>query len=158
MLVQSWCWSAGLVWHVEGGVCDHRCVQVEFAQQGAEGLASKLPFLSRRLAEAHVAAGSLDEAELVLQDVLGHRTAGGHRDVSGAFARFTASGAVDSRALNLAEMAVGPASGPAIVSDARNAPLLSREERLSLLCLLADVQLKEDEQELEAKVGKWEGC
>ena len=84
----------------------HGCLaattQVDLAHRGDAGLAAKLPSLARRLGEAHVAAGQLEEAEVSLCDVLAH-----------------------------------------------DMPL---SERLPVLALLADVQLREDSAETEAKM------
>lgn len=78
------------------------CSQVDLAHRGDASLAAKLPYLARRLGEAHKAAGQLEEAEVALRDVLRHQ--------------------------------------------------LPLEEKLQVLALLADVQLKEDSAELEVKV------
>eukprot|EP00879_Flechtneria_rotunda_P010701 GHRR01011183.1.p1 GENE.GHRR01011183.1~~GHRR01011183.1.p1 ORF type:complete len:1628 (+),score=649.14 GHRR01011183.1:120-5003(+) len=74
---------------------------VDLAHSGDAALAGKLPGLARRLGEAHVAAGQLEEAEVALRDVLAYP--------------------------------------------------MPREDKLPVLALLADVQLKEDYSENEAK-------
>eukprot|EP00775_Hariotina_reticulata_P011622 gene11622-11766_t len=77
-------------------------VLVDLAHRGEAALAAKLPVLMRRLGEAYIAAGQLEEAELALREVLKHP--------------------------------------------------LDPGGKLSVLALLADVQLKEDVADIEVKV------
>jgi len=56
--------------------------KVDLAHRGESALAARLPVLMRRLGEAHVAAGQLEDAEIALQEVLKYPLDPGenHRD------------------------------------------------------------------------------
>jgi hypothetical protein len=151
------------------------------AHRGEPALAGKLPALTRRLAEAHVACGQLEEAEAALSELLsahpsaparmlavavaageagaGAGGAGSPRGLlSGSSsasatptARAAAAGAAAAAAAVAAAAALGAAAEGAAASTEGTSGI-DPEERLSLLCLLADIQLREDRAAIEARV------
>lgn len=135
--------------------------QIHIAHRGDAALAGKLPALTRSAAEAHLACGQLEEAEAALTDLLRQHPspaaallAGGAASAAGGgSAPVTPTGAAGAAAAAALGAAAGAAAGGATsTADAPAAGGLDPEERLSLLCLLADVQLKEDTAAMEARV------
>lgn len=132
------------------------CLQVNLAHAGVEGLSPKLPALTRRLAEAHVAAGQLEDAELALRALLGPLSTAAAQQKQRLSESGTAASVAEAAATAAAAVG-GDAAAAATAAAAAGAstaarPMLSREERLPLLCLLADIELREDASELEARV------
>ncbi|GBF94747.1 hypothetical protein Rsub_07630 [Raphidocelis subcapitata] len=152
---------------------------VDMAHRGEPAVAGKLPALTRRLAEAHVNCGQLEEAEAVLSELLRAHPSRSSRMLAAAWASAAAAGAgvAQSRgssaavtptapgaaaaaaaaASALAAAAAGPAAAAtaaaaAAVAAASDAAPLDPSERLSLLTMLADIQLREDEAALDARV------
>ncbi|KAI8473996.1 MAG: hypothetical protein J3K34DRAFT_518511 [Monoraphidium minutum] len=161
---QAWQGLAEL--HTEAGqwakAADAYEALVNMVHRGDPALAGKLPALTRRLAEAHVACGQLEEAEAALTDLLRQHPSSAAALLAGAAphgrgsapATPTAgSAAVAAAALAAAAAAASPAAAAAAAAAGADAPPpLDPEERLSLLCLLADIQLKEDAAEMGARV------